>query len=44
MTREVQVRLEQLVQPLFVAESLAERAPVPGLTGVHQESCDSLLR
>jgi porphobilinogen synthase len=44
MTREVQVRLEQLVQPLFVAESLAERAPVPGLTGVHQESGDSLLR
>jgi porphobilinogen synthase len=44
LTREVQLRLEQLVQPLFVAETLTRPEPVPGLTGVHQESPDSLLR
>jgi porphobilinogen synthase len=44
LTREVHVQLEQLIQPLFVAEGLAQREPVPGLTGVHQESVDSLLR
>ena len=30
LTREVHVRLEQLIQPLFVAEDTRERAPVPG--------------
>jgi porphobilinogen synthase len=44
MTREVHVRLEQLIQPLFVAEGLRAPEPVPGLTGVHQESPESLLR
>jgi porphobilinogen synthase len=44
LTREVHVRLEQLIQPLFVAEGLTAAQPVPGLTGVHQESTDSLLR
>ncbi len=44
LTREVHVQLDQLIQPLFVAEVLKEREPVPGLTGVHQETCDSLLR
>jgi porphobilinogen synthase len=44
LTREVHVQLEQLIQPLFVAEGLKTREPVPGLTGVHQDSCDSLLR
>ncbi len=44
LTREVHVRLDQLIQPLFVVEDLKAREPVPGLTGVHQESCDSLLR
>jgi porphobilinogen synthase len=44
LTREVHVQLEQLIQPLFVAEGLGEREPVPGLTGVHQDSCESLLR
>ena len=44
LTREVHVRLEQLIQPLFVAESIAAREAVPGLTGVHQETPDSLLR
>ena len=44
LTREVHVRLEQLIQPLFVAEGLSAPEPVPGLTGVQQESTDSLLR
>lgn len=44
LTREIHVRSDQLIQPLFVAEGLAKPAPVPGLTGVHQETPDSLLR
>jgi len=44
LTREVHVQVEQLIQPLFVAEGLAAPAAVPGLTGVHQETSDSLLR
>ena len=44
LTREIHVRTEQLIQPLFVAEGLKSPEPVPGLTGVHQESTDSLLR
>ncbi|MFT3907680.1 MAG: porphobilinogen synthase [Steroidobacteraceae bacterium] len=44
LTREVQVRLEQLIQPLFVAEGTAAPEPVPGLTGVNQDTPDSLLR
>jgi porphobilinogen synthase len=43
LTREIHVRLDQLIQPLFVAEGLAAPEPVPGLTGVRQESPDSLL-
>jgi porphobilinogen synthase len=44
LTREVHVQLEQLIQPLFVAEGLAAPTAVPGLTGVHQETTESLLR
>ena len=44
LTREVDVRMEQLVQPLFVAEGTAAREAVPGLTGVYQDTPDSLLR
>ncbi|MGH8206425.1 MAG: porphobilinogen synthase, partial [Steroidobacteraceae bacterium] len=44
LTREVHVRLEQLIQPLFVAEGSPSPQPVPGLTGVHQDTSDSLLR
>ncbi|HEY4973685.1 MAG TPA: hypothetical protein VII41_08750, partial [Steroidobacteraceae bacterium] len=44
MTREVHVQLEQLIQPLFVAEDATHPEPVPGLTGVHQDSTESLLR
>jgi len=44
LTREVHVRLEQLIQPLFVAEGTRGPEAVPGLTGVYQDSPDSLLR
>ncbi|HWG75217.1 MAG TPA: porphobilinogen synthase [Steroidobacteraceae bacterium] len=44
LTREVHVRPEQLIQPLFVAEGSAHPVPVPGLTGVHQDTADSLPR
>jgi porphobilinogen synthase len=44
LTREVHVQLEQLIQPCFVAETASRPELVPGLTGVHQETPDSLLR
>jgi porphobilinogen synthase len=44
LTREVHVRLDQLIQPLFVSEANKGPEPIPGLTGVYQESTDSLLR
>src|SRR5271170_4501027 len=43
LTREVHVGLDQLIQPCFVAETASRPEPVPGLTGVHQETPDSLL-
>ena len=44
LTREVHVQLEQLIQPLFVAEGLSAPEAVPGLAGVHRETSASLLR
>jgi porphobilinogen synthase len=44
LTREVSLHLDQLVQPCFVAEAAQAPEPVPGLTGVFQETPDSLLR
>jgi len=44
LTREVHVQLDQLIQPLFVAEGIPAAQAVPGLTGVHQETGESLLR
>jgi len=44
LSREVHVQLEQLMQPLFVAEGATAPVPVPGLTGVHQDTADSLAR
>jgi porphobilinogen synthase len=43
LTRDIQVRQDQLIQPLFVGEGNARPEPVPGLTGVHQETPQSLL-
>jgi porphobilinogen synthase len=44
LTREIHVRTDQLIQPLFVGEGTPGPQPIPGLTGVHQETPDSLLR
>ena len=38
------MRLDQLIQPCFVAEATRAAEAVPGLTGVMQETPDSLLR
>ena len=44
LTRAVRLHAEQFIQPLFVAEGLAEREPVPGLRDVCRETPASLLR
>jgi porphobilinogen synthase len=44
LTREVHLQPEQLIQPCFVVEDARGPEPVPGLTGVSQETPDSLLR
>jgi len=44
LTREIHVRLDQLIQPCFVAEGTGAAEPVPGLTAIMQETPDSLLR
>jgi porphobilinogen synthase len=44
LTREVRVSLEQLIQPLFAVEGLAQRELVPGLTGVYRDNETSLLK
>jgi porphobilinogen synthase len=44
LTREVHVQVGQLIQPLFVTEGATAPLPVPGLTGVHQDTSDSLAR
>jgi len=43
LTREVRVSREQLVQPLFVVETLREREAVPGIDAVYRDTNDSLL-
>jgi len=44
LTREVHLHLDQMIQPLFVGQDTKLPIPVPGLTGVHQDTPDSLLR
>ena len=44
LTREVRVHRQQLIQPLFVVDGLAERTAVDGLRNVFRETPDSLLR
>jgi porphobilinogen synthase len=44
LTREIHVQPDQLIQPLFVGEANTRPEPIPGLTGVHQETPDSLIR
>ncbi len=43
LTREVRLSPEQFIQPLFVAEDVAHREPVPGLPAVYRETPLSLL-
>ena len=44
LTREVHLHLDQMIQPLFVGQDTRLPIPVPGLSGVHQDTPDSLLR
>jgi len=44
LTAEVQVSHRQMIQPLFVAENLQERAAVPGIPGTYRDISSSLLR
>jgi porphobilinogen synthase len=44
LTREVRPHPEQFIQPLFVVEGLSGRETIPGLTGVHRDTPDTLLR
>ena len=44
LTAEVLVSYRQMIQPLFVAENLQERAEVPGIPGTYRDTPDSLLR
>lgn len=44
LVREHRVSAEQLMQPHFVVEGLKARETVPGLTGTHRETPDTLLR
>jgi porphobilinogen synthase len=43
LTRDVHVGLEQLIQPLFVGEGNRQPEAIPGLTGVYQDTPESLL-
>lgn len=44
LTREVRLSPDQLIQPHFVMDGISERQEVKGMTGVHRETSDSLLR
>src|SRR4051812_41692367 len=44
LTQEIRVSSKQLIQPAFVVEGLTKRETIPGLTGVHRESPDTLLK
>lgn len=43
LTADVHVSHQQMIQPLFVSESLRESEAVPGLTGTHRDTPQSLL-
>jgi porphobilinogen synthase len=43
LTRGARPHHEQFIQPLFVVEGIAEREPIPGLTGVYRDTPASLL-
>jgi porphobilinogen synthase len=43
LVREHRVSAEQLIQPHFVVEGIRDRESIPGLTGVHRETPETLL-
>ncbi len=43
LVRSHRVSVEQLIQPHFVVEGLSERETIPGLTGVHRETPETLV-
>jgi len=44
LSREVRVVPEQLIQPLFAVEGIADRQVIPGLTGVFRDTPETLLK
>lgn len=44
LTRSVSIDPDKLIQPLFVAEGIQKKEPIPGLTGVFRETPESLLQ
>jgi porphobilinogen synthase len=43
LVREHRVSREQLIQPLFAVEGLKSRETIPGLTGTHRDTTETLL-
>jgi porphobilinogen synthase len=44
LTRGPRPHPEQFIQPLFAVEGIRGREPIPGLTGVHRDTPESLLK
>ncbi len=44
LTEEIRVSQKQLIQPAFVVEGISKRETIAGLTGVHRETPESLLK
>lgn len=44
LLREVEIHVDHLMQPLFVADGISTRESVPGMTGVYRDTSDSLLK
>jgi len=44
LTREVDVSVQQMIQPLFVVEGIKDRESIPGLTGVYRDTPETLLK
>lgn len=44
LTCEVSIDVNKLIQPLFVVEGIANKEPIPGLTGTFRDTPSSLLK
>jgi len=44
LTRETHIQPQQLIQPLFVVDGIAEREPVPGVDTLYRDTSQSLLQ